>query len=70
MIKNGARDTKRIINKMSDLIKKKDCAKIDYIAIVKQNNLMPIKKISGACLIVLSAWIGKTRLIDNNEVYA
>ncbi len=65
LIKNGSRDSGRIISRMWHLIKKKKSAKIDYIEIVDPQNLKPLKKISGNCLIALAVWIGKTRLIDN-----
>jgi len=51
--------------RMRKIILEKKSAKIDYIAIVNQDNLMPLKKVTGQCLIALAVWIGKTRLIDN-----
>lgn len=68
LIKNGARDTKRIINRMRRIIKNKQSAKIDYIEIVNQDNLKPLDKILGKCLIALAVYIGKTRLIDNVSI--
>ncbi len=65
LIKSGARDSKRIISRMKQLIRKKKGAKIDYIAIVDSKNLKPLNKISGDFLIALAVRIGKTRLIDN-----
>jgi pantoate--beta-alanine ligase len=66
LIKSGIRDTAKIISRMERLIKKKkDSAKIDYISIVDLENLKPLKRIFGNCLIVLAIFIGKTRLIDN-----
>lgn len=65
MIKNGARDSSRIISRMKELIRRKKNAKIDYIAIVDVNDLKPISKITGNYLIALAVRIGKTRLIDN-----
>jgi len=65
LIKRGITDTDKIIKKMRQLIKKKKNAKIDYIEIVEMDNLSPVKKVSGKCLIALAVWIGKTRLIDN-----
>lgn len=65
LFKKGLKDTKKIILHMRDLIKKNKNAKIDYIAVVSPNDLMPIKKISGQSLLVLAVRIGKVRLIDN-----
>lgn len=65
LITNGARDTKRIISRMSQLIKRKKSVRIDYIEIVDTANLLPVRKVKGNCLIALAVYIGKTRLIDN-----
>jgi len=65
LIKSGIRDSRKIVNRMSQLIKTKKTAKVDYISIVDLESLKPLKKITGNCLIALAVWIGKTRLIDN-----
>ena len=65
LIDHGQRDVSRIINRMKELISKKQQAKIDYIAIVDLEKLKKIKKINQDCLICLAVKIGKTRLIDN-----
>lgn len=65
LIKNGIIQADAVILRMKQLILKKKSAKIDYIAIVDPDNLNPVQKISGKCLIALAVWIGRTRLIDN-----
>ncbi|MBI4707866.1 MAG: pantoate--beta-alanine ligase [Candidatus Omnitrophica bacterium] len=65
MIDRGETVSKKIISSMRRLIQQNKSAKIDYVEIVDFNNLRPVKKISGKCLIVLAVWIGKIRLIDN-----
>ena len=65
LIGRGVRDTKKIISAMRRMIISKKSAKIDYISIVDTDNLFPVKRISGNCLIALAVSIGKTRLIDN-----
>ena len=70
LIKDRASDTKKIINRMRQLIKDKKSAKVDYIEIVDSRSLQPLKKVSGNCLIALAVWFGKTRLIDNIKNYA
>jgi len=65
LINNGARDTKRIMRRMRELIVRKKSARIDYIEIVDVVNLNPVKRIVNGCLIALAVRIGKTRLIDN-----
>jgi pantoate--beta-alanine ligase len=61
----GKKDASRIIQGMTELITSESLAKIDYIAIVDRETLLPIKKLSGAFIICLAVYIGKTRLIDN-----
>ena len=65
LIKNGARDTKRIISRMQQLIRNKRSARIDYIEIVDLKTLKPVKRVINNCLIALAVRIGNTRLIDN-----
>lgn len=65
LIKNGARDTKRIISRMRSLIRRNESAKIDYLEIVDPDNLRPLDKIINKALVLLAVYIGKTRLIDN-----
>lgn len=64
LIKRGA-CPKEIIADMRGLIQSKKTARIDYIAIVDKNSLLPLKKSAGSYLIALAVRIGKTRLIDN-----
>jgi len=64
LIKSGVREADKIIHAMRRIIRGKN-VRIDYVAIVDSDNLIPIKKITKGCIIVLAVWIGKTRLIDN-----
>jgi len=70
LIKNGAQDTARIIDRMQKLIRQKKSARIDYIKIVDLRTLQPMQRITGDCLIVLAVWFGKARLIDNIFLHA
>jgi pantoate--beta-alanine ligase len=70
LIRNGLRDTNRIIVAMKKLICKKRSISVDYISIVDYETLEPLKRIKGKCLIALAARVGKTRLIDNIVVKA
>jgi pantoate--beta-alanine ligase len=65
LINNGARDTKRIISRMRQLILKKKSAKVDYIEIVDAESLKQVQRVISNCLIALAVRIGNTRLIDN-----
>ncbi|MBU1853579.1 MAG: pantoate--beta-alanine ligase, partial [Candidatus Omnitrophica bacterium] len=61
----GERDAKKIIKKMSGLMRSQNHAKIDYISIVDIKRLKDVNRISGKVLVAVAAKVGKTRLIDN-----
>lgn len=65
MVKNGERDTMKIINEMERIIRSETAAKIDYISICDPDTLKDIKTINGRALAALSVRIGNARLIDN-----
>lgn len=65
LIRMGERDAGRIISLTRQLISKNKTAKVDYIAIVDNQSLKPVKRITKDCLIALAVRIGRTRLIDN-----
>ena len=64
-VKQGERDPKAIVKAVSEMIRKKPSARIDYIAVVDTKNLRELKTISGEALVALAVFIGSTRLIDN-----
>ena len=68
LIKGGLKDGSRLVSRIKMVIEKEKNASIDYVAVVKEEDLAPVKKISGKCVIALAVWIGKTRLIDNVAV--
>lgn len=68
LIREGLRDSKKIIYQMRRLIQTKKSARIDYLSVVDATSLNPVVKIYSGCLVVLAVWIGKTRLIDNMVV--
>jgi len=68
LVKGGLKESKRLISRIKMVIEKEKMASIDYVVVVKEENLAPVKKISGKCVIALAVWLGKTRLIDNMVV--
>ena len=68
LIKGGLRDSSRLVSRIKMVIEKEKKSSIDYIMVVKEEDLAPVKKITGKCVIALAVWIGKTRLIDNMVV--
>lgn len=65
LIKSGKRDSAGVVRQMRGLISTKKTASLQYISIVDQRDLKPLKTIKGKALIALAVFFGKTRLIDN-----
>ncbi|MDD5042680.1 MAG: pantoate--beta-alanine ligase [Candidatus Omnitrophica bacterium] len=65
MVKNGQRNSARIIKSMKNLIEKNAAPRIDYIKIVDRRNLKAVQKVKSGDLIALAVRFGRTRLIDN-----
>ena len=65
MVNSGENNSARVLQQAKDLIKKKKGVKIDYLKAVNLTDLKDAKKLKKNTLIVIAAWIGKTRLIDN-----
>jgi len=70
LVKQGERDSKKIIDTMEEMINRKSTVKIDYISIVDTKRLKGLNAVSQEALIALAAHVGKTRLIDNVIVKA
>ncbi|MCJ7579507.1 MAG: pantoate--beta-alanine ligase [Candidatus Aminicenantes bacterium] len=64
-IERGEREPDVLKKKMKELILSKPQTRIDYIEIVDEETLMPLKTLSGRFLIALAVYLGKVRLIDN-----
>lgn len=65
LIEKGERSACKIKDKMRALISSKPTAKIDYIDIVRTNDLSPLETLDGEVLIASAVQFGKARLIDN-----
>jgi pantoate--beta-alanine ligase len=65
LVKQGVRDSRRIMQAMRKKIMSVEPARIDCLAVVDPNNLKPIRKLENTALIAVAVRIGKTRLIDN-----
>lgn len=66
----GRRDAADLIPAMRGRIESAGPCVIDYIEVVDAENLSPLPRITGRCLIALAVRIGQTRLIDNVIVEA
>lgn len=62
--RQGLTNPKKAKTMMRQMIEKKD-GRIDYIAVVNGDTLLPVKKFGAGTLIALAVFFGETRLIDN-----
>ncbi len=67
LIKQGERETEKIISEMKKIILSVNTSNLDYIAIVNPESFEPVKSISpgSSYYILVACKIGTTRLIDN-----
>ena len=64
-IEKGERDSKKIIDIITNNINTGKLAKIDYVEIVDPLSIENIDKTENSALVAMAVYIGKTRLIDN-----
>lgn len=63
-IGEGVRESDQLLRSM-DFLRERAGVKLDYLAIVDPDTLLPVDMTSRGTLIAIAAQIGKTRLIDN-----
>jgi pantoate--beta-alanine ligase len=64
-IERGERDAARIARVARDVLQRELLLTVDYVEVVDADTLEPVIILRGACLILLAALAGSTRLIDN-----
>jgi pantoate--beta-alanine ligase len=65
MIDSGEKDVSKIVEKVRSVIMEGNPDKIDYVSIVRYDNLSYINRIEGKAILAVAAFWGSTRLIDN-----
>jgi len=65
LVKSGERDAEVVKNAMKEFLSRYDKVKIDYVEIVDEETLEPVKHIEGKAIVAIACWVGKARLIDN-----
>jgi pantoate--beta-alanine ligase len=61
----GEKSSERIVGEVRQRISAASLARIDYVELVRANDLQPIDEVAGDCVIALAVFFGRTRLIDN-----
>lgn len=67
-VKNGERDVVKLRHLLCETIESTKIPKIDYVEICNPQTLKPLKELSLPARLILAAFVGKTRLIDNAEL--
>ena len=67
-IKKGQRDVAQLVKILKSTFRKNGITKIDYVKIVDAVSLEELKKIKGKVVVMIAAFVGKTRLIDNEVI--
>ena len=65
LIDDGNKSVELIKKEMKKYLKKYKLIRLDYIEICNPENLSPVKVVSKKAVILIAAFVGKTRLIDN-----
>jgi pantoate--beta-alanine ligase len=64
-IERGERDAVRLAAGMREVIRSEPLAQLDYAELVDEEILEPVTRLRGACLALVAARFGGTRLLDN-----
>lgn len=67
-IDSGERDAMRLIAVLRQVLDREPLVAVDYAEIVDSESLEPVVRLRRSCLILLAAFAGATRLIDNAPV--
>jgi pantoate--beta-alanine ligase len=65
LYQGGERSTEIICHKMTDLMLSQPQVKLDYAEIVHPQTLKKMVEVKTGALVLVAAWVGKVRLIDN-----
>jgi len=65
LILSGNNSVKPIKKEMKNYLQKYKLIRLDYIEICNPKNLSPVKITAKKSVILIAAYVGKTRLIDN-----
>jgi pantoate--beta-alanine ligase len=64
-LSKGERDALQLETAMHRVLDAEPLCKVDYVEIVNAETFEPTVRINGSCYVLLAAYFGKTRLIDN-----
>lgn len=65
LIKSGNKNSEKIKKEIKKYLQKYKLVNLDFVEICDLNNLLPVKEIENKVVVLIEAYVGKTRLIDN-----
>ncbi|UCE02485.1 MAG: pantoate--beta-alanine ligase [Candidatus Latescibacterota bacterium] len=65
LVDAGERDAEILRRHVREHLSSGKQLRIDYVDLVDAQTLRPLRRLDGRALLLLAAWVGKTRLIDN-----
>ena len=65
LVKNGERQSARLLDALRSVFASEPAARIDYLAVVDADTLLPVNDVRAGALLAVAAHVGSTRLIDN-----
>ncbi len=65
MISSGERDSNALIARGRQVLGAEPGVRLDYLAVVDADTLLPVEAAKTGRLVAIAAWVGSTRLIDN-----
>ncbi len=68
-VRQGMDDAEALVDELGDLICREKESEIDYISVVDKDSLAPVTKLQAGSVLALAVKIGKTRLIDNDNLF-
>lgn len=69
-VRSGERDPTVLRHLARSVLAQATLGRVDYVEIVKKDDLTPVTKVTDDCLVALAVLFGDTRLIDNITVRA
>jgi pantoate--beta-alanine ligase len=64
-IAGGVRESTSLINAGMAVLEGEAGVRVDYLAVVDADSLLPVDAVTPGTLVAVAAYVGKTRLIDN-----
>jgi len=65
LVRSGEESAEAILHRLRTFLARVPDVRLDYVAVVDPDSLLPVTNVSAGALIAVAAWVGTTRLIDN-----